>query len=64
MGQGNQKSNEKRYNAERSKFEMEIKREELEKLKKELEKERQEREAQELADWARDPRNATLDWGY
>ena len=43
---------------------MEIKREELEKLKKELEKERQEREAQELADWARDPRNATLDWGY
>ena len=43
---------------------MEIKREELEKLKKELEKERQEREAQELVDWARDPRNATLDWGY
>jgi len=35
-----------------------------EKLKKELEKERQEREAQELVDWARDPRNATLDWGY
>ena len=34
-----------------------------EKLKKELEKERQEREAQELVDWARDPRNATLDWG-
>ena len=43
---------------------MEIKKEELEKLKKELEKERQEREAQELADWARDPRNITLDWGY
>jgi len=35
-----------------------------EKLKKELEKERQEREAQELVDWARDPRNVTLDWGY
>ena len=64
MVKGNSRYLGSRNYAEGSKFEMEIKKEELEKLKKELEKERQEREAQELADWARDPRNQTLDWGY
>ena len=39
--------------------------EEIRKLRKMLEEERKNREALELAEYARDPRNTTLDWwGY
>jgi len=38
--------------------------EEIRKLRKMLEEGRKNREALELAEYARDPRNQTLDWGY